>query len=295
MLTLTDILRDDLLPALLCAAVLAAGWRVWRRRVGPSAHWAMGLAAGGAFVVGYRFITAAWPHWPPMDSQSALLALAVVAGLVGVVDGLIRFPSWLRIEAALVVCLGGTWLLFAPLFGSDWKGDPAKGCLWVLGIGISNHALWSSTELLANRRHGAGMALHLTILAAATAGVVGMSDSLQYARLGGVVAAIAGAALVVGLVLPRFSIARGIGAVLVPLTALMFLAHLYAGLDLLNLLLLLVALPLTWLIELPRMRDSRPWLRVVLSTLILIAPLAVAGARAHAAFVKAQAEKYEEM
>ncbi len=295
MLDFRNILLDDVLPVLLCAALLTVTWRPWRRATGPVAQWATPLAVGLAFAWSFHSITETWPKWPFTGSQNAVFAVASATALVCTFDGLLRLPNWLRAELALILSAGSAWLVFSPLLKGAWKELSLEGSLWIIAIGVVIHIAWTSAELLATRRHGAWMAFHFVLLGAGTATALGLSDSLQLARLGGAITATMTVALLLGLVLPRFSLGRGAGVVLVPLTVLLFMGYHYVGLDPWNLLLLLVALPLTWMVELDWIARRKAWLRVLLSTLILGAPIFVAVARAHLAFVKVQQEYMQGM
>src|SRR5688500_4293948 len=95
MLTNQELLNTLVLPFAIAAVVALIGaWRRWA--------WAMPLAAGAAFLVGY-YVTDQ-PKWRPTDGADWLFWLAIPLVLVAALDGAFRLRlGWLLGALAGVV------------------------------------------------------------------------------------------------------------------------------------------------------------------------------------------------
>src|SRR3954468_1732661 len=101
MVTPSELFRVLLAPLVVSAIVAAIGrWRKWA--------WAMPLAAGVGFLVGYALLGV--PKLPPRDGTDWLFWLAVPVTLLGVVDATVgRRWGWalgLAAASAVAVVIG---------------------------------------------------------------------------------------------------------------------------------------------------------------------------------------------
>ena len=316
MITGQDILRGVLLPAAVAALVVLAGalfgpaWRV-RRALVP-------LGAGVAFSAAFAALMQRVPPVPPLDSVDWLFYAALVIGAVAAVDSvfwreqpalpgaapqretrvldystpdlhaprtstfaqLVRFLVVIALAAVLV------WLLVRPLLVFSWTGR--SGYYWIGGIALTMSLLWLALDVLARRAGGRTLALVMATAAALSALTILLSGSQKLGQLGGMLTAALFAVAVVGMFLPRASVARGMVPVYAALqTSLVVTAseHVYASLLTPHAILLLVAAPMAWLGQVVPAR--RPRTRAAVQLVAGVAPAAVAAILAARAFARA--------
>jgi hypothetical protein len=320
--TTREIFYAAVLPTAVALVAMLLAWRPWRRQpeanVVPSEHvppdvlgdpaevpppppsrngvWGAPVGIGVGFLAAFALLEGRLPAWPPAESKHFLYYFAALLTVLALLDALVRWPGWLRQETALVASACAVTFLFRSLLAGDaWPAPEAASRVLVMTLVL--HAAWTSTELLAARLPRAAMPLVLFVFAAGSGGVILLSGSLVYARLAGALSTGALAAVAVASVARPFTLARGGVTVVVPaVTALLFLAHHYVdpGLTLTNGILLLSALALPWLAELPFHARRPVWARTVLALLLAGAPIVAAGYRARQTFLQMEAQTQTE-
>ncbi|MFK7960568.1 MAG: hypothetical protein AB8G96_08575 [Phycisphaerales bacterium] len=246
---LDQILWPVLLPGTIAGVLLLLAWRPWVRgegaETGHGAAWVLPITAGIGFIIAF-FDQAERITWPFPDKWHGLAYAAGMLVGVGAVVATIR-SSWLSL---LVAAAGAGAVAF---YGVDLPtlGD-TKGRLLLAGAAV---LAVLSTESLATRRPGP------VVPALFWLGFTGLSITVLsggFARLSLMAAglsAVAGGAVVCGVLHPRFRASRGGAAVLATMFALLLpTAWIYGNQDILGPTpyVLLAAIPIAgWLGELP--------------------------------------------
>jgi hypothetical protein len=258
--------------------------------------WGAAVGIGAGFLAAFALLDGRLPAWPPAESRHFLYYLAVLVTVLAVLDAVVRWPNWLRQEAALVTSACAVGFLFRSLLrGETW---PAWESAWrVVVMTVILHAAWTSSELLVSRLPRLAGPLVLFVFAAGAGGVIMFSGSLVYGRLAGAIAAATLAGVLVAFMTRDFSLARGGVTVTVPVVvALLFLGHHYVdpGLTPANGVLLLSALALPWLAELPIVAKRPAWVRTWVALILAAAPVTAAGWRARQVFLQMETQTGEE-
>src|SRR5262249_11546466 len=97
----------------------------------------------------------------PLDVVDWLPSLAVLAVLLGLLDGWRPSPSWARWENYLLLTALTLWLVVSPFAGS-W--DFAQSVRWFAGLGLAMFACWSLLDARADRL-GRSMPMVLLLMA----------------------------------------------------------------------------------------------------------------------------------
>jgi hypothetical protein len=263
-----------------------------RRAARPSAgSWgaALGLAVG--FLAAF-FALKGWPPFPPIDVADWLPYLAVLAMVLGLVEGLARVPDWSRwlLRATLAALL--VWVKINPLREPRGWGALATAAY---GVGLWTAALflWWNLESVASRVTGAAVPLALSVLSLAV-GIVSVGSHVATAGLMIVGLAVASAAIaIVCLVAPAASIARGgVGVATILLFGVGLDAYFY-GQDMpVSCAALLTLAPIVlWVGWIPPLRCRARWQAAFICALAILIP---AGAAAGIALTRYLAESVEE-
>jgi hypothetical protein len=212
-----------LLPAFIATAALLGAW--WsRRRDGheplrppdprdPALStraeplWAMPLVTGLLVVLMHPLVVGKVAYLD-RGAENAVWLAGVLGAILGVTARLLRLPPIARwaVRALLVAALG---LAIAWSFVQNRWGVPEAGA-WLAAFTALTCLAWWGAERLADRARGWGVPALLWLLAFGAFNLIALAySSLKIAQLAGVVAAVAGAAMVVGALRPRFTLAFG--------------------------------------------------------------------------------------
>src|ERR1700730_2436548 len=104
MLTPADIMIGLVLPALVCAVVLLAAWRSWRRTSNRDGRWAGGLAIGAAVAIAYSRFVGDY-QFPPTASDNWIAYFMAVAAVAGILFCRLPPAPWPRLAIAAATCL----------------------------------------------------------------------------------------------------------------------------------------------------------------------------------------------
>jgi len=276
MLTINELERVILAPVILSAIIAAIGlWRSWR--------WAMPLAAGAGFCLGYALIGV--PQLPPQDGTDWLFWLAAPVTILGVLDAVFATRvGWLAGAAAG----GAVAVLLRPLLVS---GSVSPREYWLVAAALAGMgAVLCLVVDVAASRLGSYAAIGALCMAMGGAAVVVLSSN---SRIGGVYGLAAAAALGPAAVLSgRLLVGRSVAIVAVPLLAGSLAGgHYYAdpGVSWVNLG-VLMASPLLLLAGLA-VPGKKKWIRAAVAlVLVAIAVGIVAAPTALAAKKAAEAD-----
>ena len=261
----------------------ASAWRFWSRKApafGASVAWGAPLALGGGFFASYVAIHG-WPaaDWYP-DTKARVAWLGIAAAVFGLVQAGAQ-RAW-RIPVLVFCAAASAWLLAHWWREELW--DTRTTATWFVAATLGVYALWEGCESLARRRTGAALPLAWSLGAGLAAQSFYFAHSESHARMTSALASALGVAFVIGLRRGNLQLARGGTLVFVLLYAGMAVANrLTADLPPDAFALILVAPLAAWLAELPLLAGRRPVTRVVFTVLLVLAPLALAAWRAHAA------------
>jgi hypothetical protein len=193
-----------LLPATIAGVVLLAGRKLRGR---PELGWVGALAFGLAYVAGHLAVLGVAPAWPPQSSNEGLLYAGAIAALGAAVAA---FPRWPALGASLVLGIAHVAAM-APVVGGIVAREPSPRPVLFAVSGFLIAAMATMRfDRLASSSPGPWTPLWLWIVAASTAVANLLSGSMVYAQYSAVVAAILGAAVVVGLIARDTSFARGL-------------------------------------------------------------------------------------
>ena len=269
-----------LLPALLAGVLLAAAWRAWRADEDTRAAWAgapaiaLGFLAGFAVVEGPGALPSAGRTLGALD----LIFWSVAAmGVVGLIEA--RVSRQRRSHVLLSWALAGLLLIRVLSNSAEVTKPVAVGLIlgWLL-------LAWCA-ECVASERDGAQSPLALWASASGFAGVAALSGSVKLGQLGGALAAVLGATIVLAWWRPRFSLAGG-GATLAAFTlvALILDAHYFSYTTGADALLCAASLATPLAVRLPGLRRAAGARRTALVLALAALPLAIALTRAALAF-----------
>ncbi len=150
---------------------------------------------------------------------------------------------------------------------------------WRVGHGVAVFALAISLGPVALRRRGVTVPLGLAVVLSSLSALLIKSYFAKLAIISGSIAGLCGAAAVVALMNPQFTIGRG-GAVttaaLIPTVALIGYSYDYDTFSPACWILVSVAMIMLWVGELPIVRKRRPWAAGAIRLAAVLIPCAVA-------------------
>lgn len=276
-------LKQTILWAALAPAALTAGVMLLAnalRGSGRRLSWTPALAVGLAYAAGNLGLAGAPLGQGP---ETRLLYIALGATVVGLAEALLPLPTALRWVVRVGASTLAAWLLLAPLV-SPMESSAAQTGLRLVLLSSATVAAWSVLDRLASMERGPSLALALTLLGGAGAGVMVLSGLASTGQLAGTL--VASLAVLVLMTWRDNEVGRLRSAV--PVVALLLVSHwsvalLYAEMPTVSYALLVVA-PLTLLLAaLPRLRARRQLVQLVARLLLVALPVAgaVASSAAH--------------
>ena len=287
-----NIMAAILVPAVVAGITWVISWRMWRRRsLAPRGHW------GGAVGIGLGFVSAnmvlvSWPPFPPNTAAQWLVYLAVAASALALYEGkLRRSPAWLwrfRFALSAVFML----ILLRSMIMYTWT-DP-QALFWIAIIIPTTASVWKYLDDLAKRRTGAALPMSLWLVCAVAGVCLLVSGSALLGQLAGALAAMLGAAVLLGLWARGFTLSGGGISVFVLLYAgLLWQGCFYSELPIASGGLLFVAPLAAWVGEMQAIARLSPKKAALARLTATAIPLAIAAALAFWAAGGVQMERYD--
>jgi hypothetical protein len=273
------------LPVVLCAGVLMAAWRPWRRDAQLAGGlWAGAIAFAVAFVVAFIAVDP-WPGLPPHVTWHWLAWLAPIAAVAGVADALLRWPMAVRLLGAVTLAA-----VCGRLLVGDWVDH---AWLWRAVMASAIAVVAVSVNAAANRRPGATVPLSMCVAAMGASVVLLGSGSAKLAQLAGAMAACLGVAVAISWWRPTVSIARGgvaVIAVLLPGLVLSGYFPSYSEIPPWVYVLAAIAPVFAWPAAMIRLEGLRVWQASIIRVALATIPVAVTVAVAVLALVRRETD-----
>jgi hypothetical protein len=211
-----------LLPAAIALVIGLVSWRIWRPGF-ERGYWGGPLAILIGFTMSFSRISGSKP-WPIDETTTWLFYVAIVAGLIGLLDALVRLPVALRFVLSYAICfaMSATVLHFKVTNGTWSNGQffATTSSLSIIGLmwwgafersGFRDRRINSPTS---DRRSVVAPVLMWMV---ATAGALAMNDSATCSFCAANLAGISGALAVVSLLRPNVRWMRGTAFAFAPL------------------------------------------------------------------------------
>jgi hypothetical protein len=233
-----------LLPAVVSATVLVAGWRVTRHRYSSreSRSWAGPPAVALGFAVAWLALFG-WTGLPPHDAIDWLLPLALPLVLLGLLESFYRWPPPAGVLAIALAASATLLLISWPLLGADVSFSGRLFLATTLAM-----VTLVPLDLLAQRLSFGRMSAILFAVAAPAAVTLACSGSARLGLIATALAATQVGGMAAGVVLGRSATARGVVLVFGSLLAgLLWSGYVYASLSVVDGLLLTAAPSAAWL------------------------------------------------
>lgn len=272
-MVLKAILIGGVLPGAVCTLLLLLGWfRTRRSPERPGPGWLMPLLIPLSVIPAEILLqgtnTKLWPVSVTDRMPHIALAVSLVA-FVHAVLGRSRVAAWLL--PLVAVALADWMFLSFRMRPGFWT--PGASVLWMTVFVAGGSLLTRLIEYTASRPAGAGPAIPgiLFIVANALPVILVTTGNAYISQICGGVAACLGAALLVAMLIPRFTLARGAITAVAPLLTVMGIAGFYlADGDMPPAaMLLLVAGPvLACVALLTLLRKLGPWKRFIIASVI---------------------------
>ncbi|MFT7540047.1 MAG: hypothetical protein ACI9K5_001006 [Gammaproteobacteria bacterium] len=282
---------EGVLPSIVAAVVvLGLALRIWRPdtrlgdheaaapvgpRVGPQGGmtWGAPLAIGVGFFASYVGIHGLPPlDWYP-DMKARLAWVALAAAAFGVLRARSVHPKpWGNV---CFFALASLYLLSHWSLRGHWPWTATL--IWVVAATLTCTLQWFCLEKLATRLSGAGLSLCLCLCAGLASRSFFLAHAESHARMASGIAATLGVAAVFGLRRRNLALSRtGIATFVLLYTGLGLANHLTADLPPAALALILAAPVTLFLLELPALRGTKTWVRLVLGLVLVLIPVAYA-------------------
>lgn len=217
-MTPKDIAFTVVLPGVIVAAFVLLGRAgAMRDDLRPRREVLSLVAAALAFILGTRFVLGHFGHLPPVAAEEWLFPLTTAWAILSL-------PAFVRgslpLQVALCVCFGACVALFPLKTALNNQVDASAARLGVGAVVALLVAIPMAASAIASIRAAHG-GIAFSLLAAIAAGAPGLffSSSLKLAQVAGVLAVCAGVFAAAALVLRRWEISRGAGALLAGLNA----------------------------------------------------------------------------
>jgi hypothetical protein len=279
MLSPTAMLWGFVLPAALVAAALIIGWQPWRAAE-HNARWLAAPAIAAGFAIAFWHLQSP-PVYPPGtgDAVSWLFYFAISIALLGLLEGILRPPLWLRAILLVILWRLAVRALLSRLIPRVISESDAEA--WIDAAVLAALIWWLAIESLAARAPGPTVPLIFAILATAFAVTLVTWHIIRSGTLVGALGAMSGAAAVISLWDRRISFSAG-GVTAFALLVLALATHAYFYTDdtftpaqNARTALMLLSPLLAFAGDLPGIRSQKPLLRLAARLLPL---LLVAGA-----------------
>lgn len=261
---------------LACAVALGvvlASWPLWGRRALRGA-WVNPLAAGAAILTPFRLITGAWPTFPPNTALGWLFYLTIPATLAASLAVAAGLPRWARL---LMTCLIAG-MIFTFVFWNPLRNAQATATVVTLILSgvVAAGVWWWVLEPSAPGDERITTLLAMLLLTSFSAGLMMMSASIVYGRLGLACAGASLGMLIAGLIFRKMPIDGFVMVLTVVLGGLLLAANYFAELTMTNLALIgLAPLAMSTRRLIPPLRRSG-WKGSLGGLSLLLLPLMIA-------------------
>lgn len=283
MITGKEILLGFVVPVVLTLMGLLAAAFAWRSQRGKLITVAklalVSLLPAGAYALGFWGIYGR-PGWVPVDTTLWLLHFSVIAGVVGMLSSGVRWLSW---ACRLGMVIVFPWLLLKPIIQYDWTVPIAVA--WVAAFAVAMFVQMVLLEQIGRKVETSRFLLIVTTLVGLTALILSLSGSIALGKRSGILAMMLLAGFMVSRWLPRTRFATYlIPLVTIVTSGLWLCGYYYAELDKVNACLLYGSVVLAWIGLWLGLEKRSFWSRLVLHTLLVVLPLAIAMVRAFLVF-----------
>ncbi len=284
MLIIEQVLLGVLMPAVVAGVLLALAWKPWT----DGTKGVFGGFWGGAVAIGVAYLAAhlglvGLPDLVPTEALDWMPYMALLAVLVGVIEGRTYSSKWLRWLLRAAASFATLYFVLGFMVENYWEGTSAF--IWLGTLTLLTLEIISVFDRLADRYPGALVPVAMMLTAAVGALVVGLTGSARVAQLLGALAAAGGAALVVAWWHGALRVSRGAATVFTVIFAgllafgYMSTADVPGWSELLDhrhsLAVLLVALApmLLWGVDTKAVSSMDSWKRVLVGALLVTLPL----------------------
>ena len=254
--------------------------------------WGPAAAIACAFTIAFIGVSGRWTP-PARDVYAWLIVAAGVAVVVSIIASVGERTRWTVVGLSIA-------LLVATVALIAWRRkaslQPAQ--FWT-SVAVTTGGLvvwWASMEPLAALRRGATIPLFLSAAAGASALVLTDGGTARFGKIAGGAAV---ALLVVALMamwLRDLSLARGgVLATAIAVLGLLVCGYYYADVARIDVAIIAAAPLMAWFGELPLIRSRKPWLRFIITAVLVLGVLAVAVVPAAQGLRKTMQEQSEYM
>lgn len=205
-------------PAALAGLLLLVGALVRR---GQPVAWIGALAAGSAYLLGHFLALPAPPKFPAASSSDGLYWSGALALFCGVTIGWRARSAWANALMVAIAACGATFYVLQRLVG---RMPGSEQALVFGGVAVLSALAYLAAERSAGRTSGITAPLLLWITTTAAALCHALSGAATYATYSALLAAILGAAIVVGFIKKDLNTSRGFAAVVMVQLAVLAVA-----------------------------------------------------------------------
>ncbi|MCB1216009.1 hypothetical protein KDL44_01350 [bacterium] len=257
-----------LVPGLVALTLSLFLWKARYRQQESSPYWASAAILAVSFLTGWVLMRGI-PKWPVTDSAGWLPVLAIGGLALGLLVSMQKLHGVTTGVLRLLACLGTVWVSTQSLQQHTWKGTAG---IWIAGLTLILFLVWNCWELVASRSPGPRAPLMLALFFTGLAILALLGETATISQLTGVLCAALGAMFVAALIRPALSLSQAALFVAMPLFGgLLLNAHFYAGMELLQTVLLLSCSALA-LLGLQLTKRSSGLAGIALAALIMFLP-----------------------
>ncbi len=189
-----------------CVPIMVAAWRPWRRDAALGGGLWGGAAGLALALVPVYLLADGWPALPPAESWQWIVYMVLVAGAVGVLDTMRRWPAAVRVAVYVVPAGLSGALLVGPWVESPW--------VWRVMTAVLVLTVHVAINDGAGRARGGSVPLALFVAAACASIVIVESNNAKLFQLAVALSACLGVCTVLAWWRPTVSLARGAAPVI---------------------------------------------------------------------------------
>jgi len=234
--------------------------------------WIVPAATFIALSVGAYMVLKPQLRYPTQYSEIAFLwKLAPICLLT---LPLLFAPLWVRVLVMMVIAAESFAQTFFNFIG---RWPMMDSIYWVCGFSMGTTLIWFLLERLAMRTKDWSVQFGLIAIFTAAAVLIGMEASTKLPRIGGILAAIVSVTIVFSLIFRNPAIyLAGLMCWTVLLTMLLAICYFLNKTSPIHPLLILAAVPMLWIGQLPAIERLGGWKRFVTRIILVLIPLGTA-------------------